>query len=475
MQIHIVGTGYVGLVTGACLTRLGHTVICSDIDAPRVAAINRGEAPFYEPGLSELLQAALAGQKLHATLDLRDAVRRSEATLIAVGTPLRQDVIDLSFVAQAADQIGKALREHGGFPVVAVKSTVIPGTTDGLVRNVLEKASGLKAGVGFGLCMNPEFLREGSAVGDFLEPDRIVIGEWDARSGDVMARVYQGLDAPVIRTGLRNAELIKYASNALLATMVSFSNEIASLCESSEGLDVDQVLRAVHLDRRFTRLAAGETRMPELVTYLRAGCGFGGSCLPKDVGALRAFATERGVTPSLLNAVLEVNASRPARLIAMAETALGTLQDAEIAVLGLAFKPGTDDLRDSPALQVVRGLLAKGARVRAYDPLALEAARRVCGNEVQLSASFADTIHAADAAIVPTACPELLAADWSALCRSMRRPVIVDGRNALRHIRWEPATTYLHIGEYPGQRDRHSVATPLAYARENRAAVASDR
>jgi UDPglucose 6-dehydrogenase/GDP-mannose 6-dehydrogenase len=447
MRITVIGTGYVGLTTGVCLAGVGHEVVCVDVLAERVEAINRGEAPFYEPGLDELLSGALAGRRLRATRELAGPVASSEVTLIAVGTPQRTDgQIDLSYVAEAARQIGEALRDAGGYHVVAVKSTVVPGTTDTLVKGVLEESSGLAAGE-FGLCMNPEFLREGSAVYDFNSPDRVVIGQWDERSGRVLAGVYESFDCPKVFTTLRNAEMIKYASNSLLATLISFSNEIAGLCEATPDTDVETVLEGVHLDRRLSPFADGGRVRPEILGFLRAGCGFGGSCLPKDVNALRAYAREREVAPRLLDAVVAVNSERPSKLVGLAEEALGSLEGAAVAVLGLAFKPGTDDLRESPSLAVLRLLAEKGATVRTYDPMftSRPEALRSC-ERVEFCRTAEDALRGSDAALVVTGWPEFARADWAMLCGLMRRPLVVDGRGVLRGVAWPAGATYLTVG-----------------------------
>ena len=345
MKIAVVGSGYVGLTTGVCCASLGHDVTCIDITSERVDAINRGEPPFFEPGLEPLLKTALADGVFRATTALDDAVRASDVIIIAVGTPPTDTGIDLSQVSEASRRIARALAGGARYQVVVVKSTAVPGTTDGLVRRLLEEGSGLKAG-DFGLCMNPEFLREASAVEDFLAPDRIVIGQWDERSGRVLDGIYERLTCPRIFTGLANAEMIRVRSNALLATLISFSNEISAICEATPGTDVRQVLKGVHLDRRLSPLVNGTRVSPGILDFLRAGSGFGGSCLPKDVYALRSYARSHGVEPHVLDAVTAVNASRPAHLERLAAEAIGSLDGATVAVLGLAFKPGTDDLRE---------------------------------------------------------------------------------------------------------------------------------
>lgn len=450
MRLTIVGAGYVGLTTGVCLAGLGHQVACVDIAPERVAAIGDGKSPFYEPGLEEMLSAALSSKRLRATTELPEAVAGSEVTLITVGTPQTGRGIDLTCLAAAARQIGSALRGLDGYHVVAVKSTVVPGTTDTLVKNILEETSGRRVGE-FGLCVNPEFLREGSAVEDFNRPDRIVIGQWDERSGRALAEMYEAFDCPKIFTALRNAEMIKYALNSLLATLISYSNEIAALCEATPGTDAAAVMEGVHLDRRLSPVIKGERISPGILDFLRAGCGFGGSCLPKDVNAVRAYARERGVTPHLLDAVTAVNSERPASTVGLAERALGSLRGAAVAVLGLAFKPGTDDMRGSPALAVIEHLSSKGALVRTYDPIfnSKPDGLRAHG-DVAFCRTLEEALKDADAALVVTAWPEFAEAQWAALSGLMRRQIIVDGRNALRGVPWPESVAYLTIGQCAG-------------------------
>ncbi len=441
MRIAVIGTGYVGLVTATCLAHIGHDVICVDNQPERVAAVNEGKPLFYESELDELLTSVIYAGRLRATDATADAVASSHMTFLAVGTPCRDGEIDLSYLSSAAADVGQGLRSAKGYHVVVVKSTVVPGTTDTLVRTILERTSGRRAG-DFGLAMNPEFLREGSAVKDFMEPDRIVIGQWDEASGRRLAEVYDAFACQKLFTTLRNAEMTKYASNALLATLVSFSNEFAALCEATPGTDVEEVLNGLHLDRRLSPLHAGERVTPGILTYLRAGCGFGGSCLPKDVSALRHFAREHGVGSPLLDAVSAVNVARPAQLVALAEDAVGSLGGKSIAVLGLAFKPGTDDLRDSPALAIIAELQRKDAQIRAYDPMITSLAGvPICG-------SVKEALTGADAAILVTAWPEFANLDWSALSLVMRDPVLIDGRNALRAVSTPKSVTRVAIGKH---------------------------
>jgi UDPglucose 6-dehydrogenase len=455
MRIAVVGTGYVGLVTATGLAGSGHDVTCVDSDRGRVDSTNRGVPPFYEPGLGELLASALRDGRLRATSDLDEAVSGAEVTFIAVGTPSKDGDIDLTALCAATEAIGHSLSRSDSWRLVVVKSTVVPGTTDTLVRGILERASGRKAG-SFGLCMNPEFLREGTAVEDFMKPDRIVIGQWDERSGKTLAEVYRSFDCPTLFTSLRNAEMTKYASNALLATLISFSNEMAALCEATPGTDVEEVIDALHLDRRLSTVVNGRRCAPGILTYLRAGCGFGGSCLPKDVLALRQFALKRGVAAPILDAVMAVNAARPASIVARTEEALGGLDGAAVAVLGLAFKPGSDDLRDSPALKIIELLFQKSAAVRAFDPCVSRLGEALSRYPVTLSPSPEALLEGADAAVLVTAWPEFQRLDWTTLCRRMRRPVIVDGRNMLRDVTLPPEAIYISTGRHHSMEEHES-------------------
>jgi UDPglucose 6-dehydrogenase len=449
MRLTIVGSGYVGLTTGICLAGLGHEVRCVDVVPEDVAAINAGKPPFYEPQLAERLGEVLANGRLRATTDLDAAVTGSSMTVIAVGTPTTDRGIDLSYVMAAVRQVGLALRGVDNYHVVVVKSTVVPGTTDGLVRRLLEETSGRVVGE-FGLCVNPEFLREGSAIHDFLHADRIVIGQWDNRSGQELAEVYRSFDCPILVTTMRNAEMMKYASNAFLATLISFSNEIAALCEATPGTDVTEVLRGLHLDRRLSPVVDGKRIRPGILDFLWAGCGFGGSCLPKDVNALRAYARECSVATDVLDAVMAVNCRRPAQLVGLAERALGSLSGANATVLGLAFKPNTGDVRASPALPVIKLLRSKGANVRAYDPLVYSAyALDGVRESVTLCPTPDIALRDADVALLVTACPEFAGWDWTTLCGSMRQPVVVDGRHALSRVSWPSDARYLTIGQAP--------------------------
>jgi len=294
--------------------------------------------------------------------------------------------------------------------------------------------------------MNPEFLREGSAVDDFMRPDRIVIGQADERSGNVLDALYDCFSCEKLRVSLEEAELTKYASNALLSVLISFSNELAGLCEATPGADIETVMECLYRDRRLSPLGAGGRIQPEILSYLRAGIGFGGSCLPKDVNALRAYAKHTNVLTPILDGVMVTNAARPAGVVRMVETAIDGLSEKNVAVLGLAFKSGTDDLRSSPAISFLHALRSRGARVRAYDPFISPTAASRAGLHCVCSDSLEETLWNADAAVVTTADPIFRDADWSRLSAGMRTPVLIDGRNLLRHVKLPESVRYYPIG-----------------------------
>lgn len=429
MRISIVGTGYVGLVSGVCLAAKGHEVVCVDIDPEKVALINRGEAPIYEKDLDGLLRENIGG-RLRASTDLREAVLSTDLSIIAVGTPFDGEEIDLRFIRTVATEIGTVLAEKAGYHVVVVKSTVVPGTTDSVVLPLLEEASGKKAGEGFGVGMNPEFLKEGEAVEDFMAPDRIVLGGIDERTLSRMMEVYSafpGVD--VIEVDPRTAEMIKYAANSLLATLISFSNEIGNLCAKA-GVDVVDVMNGVHLDKRFSPLLPdGERIRPPFLSYLAAGCGFGGSCFPKDVKALVAHGTRAGEPMSLLGSVISVNERQPAKMLDLLGRHFPDLAGVSVAVLGVAFKPGTDDIRESPSLPVIRALVEAGARVTAFDPVARHEAERIFGSSIAYESSLGAAIEGRDAILIMTRWPEF--ADLGSLLGEGSRPLVVDGRRML--------------------------------------------
>jgi UDPglucose 6-dehydrogenase len=417
-RILVVGTGHVGLLYAIAFATWGHEVVGADVDAKSVERFRRGNATFFEPGLDEALQKALDTGRLSFTTGVEAAAGAAEVVFLCVGTPSREDgSIDLRPLRNAASAVGRGLRSADGFPVIVVKSTVIPGTTEGVVGPALERASGKKAGRDFGLAMNPEFLREGSGIQDALRPDRIVIGSLDARSRAATEAVYSNLEAPRFVSDLRTAEMVKYATNAFLATKVSFANELANLCDALGGVDVGRVVDGMGLDPRINP------------RFLQAGLGFGGSCFPKDVRAIVVAGGAKGYRARLLASVLAVNDAQPLRAVALAEEAVGSLRGKRVAILGLSFKGGSDDIRESRAVPLARALLRKGARVVGCDPMAGEAFRREVP-KVEIAADVRAAVAGADVCIVHNDWPqwrELTSEDFE----GMRRKIVIDGRRIL--------------------------------------------
>jgi len=428
MNISIIGTGYVGLVTGVCLAKKGHKVICVDKIQSIVDNINSGVAPIFEKHLNDLLMEVV-GDKLKATSDIGYAVENSEASIIAVGTPFSEGKIDLKYVKEAAFDIGMVLKDKKDYHVVCVKSTVIPTTTDTMVLKTLEEVTGKKLGE-FGLVMNPEFLREGNAVEDFMNQDRIIIGAMDDKSFEVFSKIYKDyFDAPIVKTNPRTAEMIKYTSNALLATLISFSNEIAAISEEIGNIDALEVLEGVHLDRRLSINIEGETIRPDILKYLKPGRGFGGSCFPKDVKSLIAFSEKLGYVPRILKSVIKVNESQTERLILKLKKGIGEIKDKTIAILGLAFKAGTDDIRESQSIKLIRKLIKEGAKLKCYDPAAIENAKKELKEQANLEFynDYENALRNADAAIIMTEWDTIANISNDAFKKLMRNPVIIDG------------------------------------------------
>jgi UDPglucose 6-dehydrogenase len=405
VQVAVFGAGYVGLVTGACFAELGHDVVVRDVLADRIDALQAGHVPIHEDGLEELLVRNV--ERLRFTADVAEAVDGADVVYIAVGTPpTYSGDADLSAVWTVVDELPQIDRRI----VVAMKSTV-PVGTGRAVRHRLDDR-GL-ANVGY--VSNPEFTAEGTAVQDFLHPDRIVIGAFDVADGDLVAQLHEGIEAPIVRSDVPSAEMIKLAANAALVTRISFINEIANVCEAT-GADVTTVAQGIGLDHRIGP------------AFLRAGIGFGGSCFPKDSLALKQLAANSGYNFQLLNAVIEVNELQKRRVIGKLERRLGSLRGKRIALLGLAFKPGTDDMREAPSLVLAGRLLSEGADVAAWDPVA-DGASHLHG--VDVAETALDALDGADAAVVVTEWPELRDLDWAAAGERMRNRVVVDGRNLL--------------------------------------------
>jgi UDPglucose 6-dehydrogenase len=438
--ISILGIGYVGLCTAVGFASKGYTVIASTHNAEKAAKINKGIPPFHEPNLQKLLKKTIQNGNLTCLVNQTEkAVLETGLTFNAVGTPSKPDgSIDLQFIEKSAREIGKALKQKSTYHVVIIKSTVVPGTTQDIVKPILEQESKKKCGSDFGLCMNPEFLRQGSAFQDTLHTDRIVIGEHDKKSGDTLDNVYKGFygknTPPTIRTSLSTAELIKYASNSLLATKISFINMIANICEKIPGADVKTVATAMGLDKRICPL------------FLNAGLGYGGSCFPKDVKALIRHSKSLDYTPKLLEEVENINKIQPLKAVQLCKEQLGNLKGKNIAVLGLAFKPNTDDMREARATPIINHLIQEGANVTAYDPVALPTAEKIFGNRIQYTASAIDCLKNADCCIIVTEWEEFKRLKPKDFNKNMKQPILIDGRRIYNPNEFNEKLTFMAIG-----------------------------
>jgi UDPglucose 6-dehydrogenase len=405
MNLSVIGTGYVGLVTGACFAKLGHHVTCVDIDKEKIRKINSGVSPIFEEGLDSLLLTYK--DKIAATDDYSSALQKSDITFICVGTPsLKNGNIDLTFIKESTKQIAAILKNKNSYHLVVVKSTVIPGTTQGVVLPLLEKYSGKKIGEDIGLAMNPEFLKEGVAIKDFLDPDRIVIGSYDEKSKTTLREVYQNFSCPLLETSLAAAEMIKYASNAFLATKISFINEIGNLCKKL-GIDTYDVATGIGLDKRIGR------------PFLESGIGWGGSCFPKDVDALIAWAKEIKERIRIIDSTKAVNTDQPLRLVEILKKYIPMLKGKTIGVLGLSFKPNTDDIRDSRVIPIIDELLRNGAHIKAYDPQAMNNFKALYPTIDYCST--ASEVLSSDAILITTKWKEFTTLDY-------RGKVVIDGR-----------------------------------------------
>jgi UDPglucose 6-dehydrogenase len=415
-NIAVIGTGYVGLVTGTCFADLGNRVTCIDIDEHKIEVLRAGGAPIYEPGLEEVIRRNVTAGRLSFTTSYAEGLQNAEYVFIAVGTPSGVDgEADLQYVRMAAESIAEIMQH----PLVIINKSTVPVGTGDWVADIIRTHQ--PSPIDFWVVSCPEFLREGSALADFMNPDRVVLGSLDREAAEKVAQLHLPLRAPIVLTDLRTAEMIKYASNAFLATRVSFINEIAAVCERL-GADVKEVAAGMGYDKRIGR------------AFLDAGVGFGGSCFPKDVKALEYMALLHGAHPSLLRAVMEINRDQRRQIVQKLREMLGTLRDRKVGLLGLAFKPNTDDMRDAPSIEVAHMLLREGAQVAGYDPVAHPVAQRVIP-ELTLASSPYDLAVGCDALVLMTEWNEFKHLDLLRLRSLMQTPVFVDGRNV-----YEPET-----------------------------------
>jgi UDPglucose 6-dehydrogenase len=438
-KFSFIGMGYVGLCTAVCFANKGFKTTISTKDPEKIKMVKKGIPPFYEPQLEELLKKAIKTKNLKAVVGRKQAIVDTDISFITVGTPSKPDgSVDLRFVEETSKEIGEALRKKKGKHLIVVKSTVPPGTTENFVKTIIEKQSGKTCGKHFLLCFNPEFLREGSAIEDTLKPDYIVIGEYDKKSGDVLEQVYKqfyGKNAPpLIRTNLPTSELIKYANNAFLATKISFINTFANICEKIPGADVKKIAEAIGKDHRIG---------PH---FLNAGLGWGGSCFPKDLRALIAYSKKLGYIPTLMEAVWKANQDQIKFTRQKVERELRELKDKRIAILGLAFKPNTDDVREAISIKLIKSLLKKGAKIIAYDPVAMPNAKKILKEKISYASSAITCLKDADCAILATEWREFKSLKLKDFSQNMRKPVLIDGRRLYNPKIFSKKLRYIAIG-----------------------------
>lgn len=420
LKVSVLGLGYVGLVISA-VSAVKFKIIGVDNDSNKISRLNKGQSVLFEPDLDKILLSSRTN--LRFTSNSKDALNETNLTIIAVGTPINVDGSqDLSAVIQVAYEIGNALKPKDD-RVIVIKSTVLPGTTESKIIPLIEKASNLKHGRDFHVCVNPEFLREGSAIDDMLNPDKIVIGSSDSYALESLKMfyniLYEGRDIPLVTTNFTNAETIKFAQNAFLATKISFINTISQICERVPEADVEVVAKAIGLDKRIS---------PH---FLRAGLGYGGGCLPKDLSIFRNFSRDRGYDPVLLDAVTEVNNSQPQRAIEIAEATLGSLKGKVFSILGLSFKPNTDDIREAPSIKIIDSLLSKDAVVRVYDPKSTEGIKRLFRDRITYSDKIPDCLVSSDCCVIVTEWDEFRNLKQRTMIELMKYPLIIDGRRVL--------------------------------------------
>lgn len=431
-KITIMGTGYVGLVTGTCLAELGHEVTAVDIDKTKINNLNKGIIPIYEQGLEELVKENKKQKRLFFTTDIDSAIKQAEVIFIAVGTPpLPDGSVNLEYVKSVAESIGNNIKEY---KVIVDKSTVPVGTGDCVADIIKKYYKG-----DFDVVSNPEFLREGSAVSDFMHPDRIVIGNRSPRAEKILREIYSNFDTEnIVCTDIKSAELIKYASNAFLATEISFINSIANMCEKL-GADVEKVAQGMMLDKRIGTKA-----------FLHAGVGYGGSCFPKDVKGLIQTAQENGIRFGILEEVDETNNAQKHSLLVKIQKLVGQdLRDKNITLWGLAFKPHTDDIREAPALVIIKQLLDRGAKVKIFDPIAQESGKKLLGDSVSFETNLLDSTRGSDVVVLVTEWPEFRTVDLDKVKKNLKQPNMVDGRNVFNPKEMKKlGFNYISVGRY---------------------------
>jgi len=444
MKVGIVGAGYVGLTTAICLASLGHKIIVYDKDREKIAKIKNKKMPFYEQSLQNLLEETISNGSLSTTKYINELIKNTDGCLICVGTPTKNNSIDLTQVIEATADIAQSIESNKKSNyIIILRSTVIPTTTRQKILPYLKE----KLSQPFGLCVVPEFLREGQALEDFMNPDKIVIGSIDEKSKTFVEKIFEHFkNTMLISTNLETAELIKYTNNSFFSMLISFSNEIANIAEIIPGVDTFNVLKALISDKRITTNFNGTKIVPALETYLMPGCGFGGSCFPKDVQAILNYASSKKIKTPLLNAIIEINDERPRKIVSLAESILGSLQNKHISILGLTFKPNTDDMRSSPALEAIKLFQEKNAIVFAYDPMIRN--EYVNDNKslnFHLCNSIEECLTNSELAILFTNWSEFKSIDSKLLKMYMKNPVLIDGRGFLNENKFEK-NCYFKIG-----------------------------
>lgn len=438
-RISFVGMGYVGLCTAVCFANKGFKTIVSTKNPEKAEMVNRGKPPFYEPQLEELLKKVIRNRNLKVFVGRKEAVLKTDISFITVGTPPNPDgSVNLRFIEETSKEIGEALKKKEDSHLIVVKSTVPPGTTEKLVKANIEKQSGKTCGKHFLLCFNPEFLSEGKAIYDTLYPDYIVVGEYSKKSGDILKEVYKqfhGKNNPAImRTNLPTAELIKYANNTFLATKISFINTFANICERTPGVDIKKIAEAIGKDHRINPY------------FLNAGLGWGGSCFPKDLKALIAHSKQIGYRPTLVEAAHEANQDQIRFTLEKAKKEHKTLKGKKIAILGLAFKPNTDDMRAARSIEIIDQLLEEGAEITAYDPVAMPNAKKILKEKIDYASSSTECLRDTDCAILVTEWEEFQKLKPEDFTRNMQKPILIDGRRIYNPAKFSKKLRYITIG-----------------------------
>ena len=443
MRIGIIGSGYVGLTTGICLASLEHEIFIYDVDKEKLEKIKAKKLPFFEQGLEEILEKVISSEKLLPQNDLDSLVKKTDGCFICVGTPTKDNSIDLSQIINSVNAITKSIKDSKKQKYkIIIRSTITPNTSKDVILPILERELGE---LEFGLAVVPEFLREGNALDDFMNPDKIVIGSLDSDTINFVKCIFKHFEnnCQIIETNLESSELIKYTNNAFFSMLISFSNEIANVSEKIPGVDPYKIMKALISDKRITTKINNKDVIPSLESYLIPGCGFGGSCFPKDVQALLDYANKNNISTPLLKAVLDINSERANKMISLAESILGTLENKKVSILGLTFKPETDDLRSSPALDAIDILLKKSAHISVFDPIfKLKSDMIKIPEKCKICLSIEDVLKDSDIALVFTKWKEFKFLNSKFLKQYMENPIIIDGRGLLNEKEFEDGTCF---------------------------------